>query len=210
MPHVTFLSPATISALTAECKAFLEGLSVEIIEEDLTPTTTGSNTIFKSRFRNWLVNPVSRIRKIDTDSVETLLFEGTDYTLDLASGTVTLTATTTDTIRADYFFQPLSDAILEQLLGIAVKEVEVLIHRPIDDSNILRDYQAPVCKRLYTNVVKTLTLEARNFFAIGVGDRIISKEQIPGHLQGMWQANEIDLMKEITQLRDWNQTKRFE
>ncbi|KKK83713.1 hypothetical protein LCGC14_2790590, partial [marine sediment metagenome] len=39
---------------------------------------------------------------------------------------------------------------------------------------------------------------------------IISKEEIPGHLQGMWQANEIDLMKEITQLRDWNRTKRFE
>lgn len=209
MSDIVFLSPSTVSALTTECKALLTGLCVEIIEEDLERKASGSD-IYVSRNRTWLPTPKSRIRLVDSSGVETLLFEGPNYSLDLPSGEVTLVSSTTDIVRADYFFQPLSDTLLESLLATAIKEVEVLIHRPIDDNNILRDYKAAVCKRLYTNVVKNLTLEARNFFSIGVGDRIINKEQIPGHLQAMWQANEIDLMKEITQLRDWNQTNRFE
>lgn len=209
MGHITFLSPATISALTTECKAMLTGLCVEIIEEDLDRKTSGSD-IYVSKNRAWLSTPKSRIRLVDSAGIETLLFEGPDYSLDLDAGEVTLVSSTTDIVRADYFYQPLTDTILERLLAQSIKEVEVLIHRPIDDNNILRDYQAPVCKRLYTNVVKNLVLEARNFFSIGVGDRIINKEQIPGHLQAMWQVNEEDLMKEVTQLRDWNRTKRFE
>lgn len=209
MPDIVFLSPSTVSALTAECKAMLTGLFIEIIEEDLDRKASGSD-IYVSKNRTWLADPKSRIRLIDSSAVETLLFEGPDYSLDLASGEVTLVSSTTDIVRADYFYQPLNDTLLERLLATSIKEVQVLIHRPIDDNNILRDYKAAVCKRLYTNVVKNLALEARNFFSIGVGDRIISTDQIQGHLQGMWQANEIDLMKEITQLRDWNQTKRFE
>lgn len=210
MPDIVFLSPATISALTTECKALLTNLTVEIIDEDLIQKTSGDDTLFIGRFNLWEATPLPKIRSIDTSGTETVLFSGTDYTLDLAAGEVTLTTGAgTNIIRADYFYNPLSDALLETLLGIAAKEVSVLIHRPIDNTNILTDYQAVVCKRLYTNVLKNLLIESRNFFAVAVGDRTISKEQIPATLQAMREANEVELMLEINQLRNWNKTQRF-
>ena len=211
MPHTTFLSPATISTLTTECKTLLTNLTVEIIDENLMQKASGDDTIFVGRYDVWKVTPIPKIRRIDTDGIETVLFSGTDYTLDLNAGEVTLTSGAgTNVIRADYFYQPLNDAILEQLLGIAVKEISVLIHRPIDDTNILTDYQAPVCKRLYTNVLKNLLIESRNFFTVAVGDRQISKEQITAQLEAMRQSNEAELMLEINQLRNWNQTNRMQ
>ena len=211
MPHITFLTPATVSALSAECKALLSNLTVEIIDEDLLQKETGSDDVFFARFDGWQAVPAPKIRTIDTNGVETVLFATSDYTIDLAGGEVTLASGAgTDKVRADYFYAPLNDTLLERLLALAIKEVEVLIHRPIDDNNILRDYKAPVCKRFYTNVLKNLLIESRNFFAVAISDRTISKEQIPAQLQAMRESNEAELMLEINQLRNWNKTKRFE
>lgn len=212
MAHITFLSPTNVSALTAECRALLSNLTIEIIDEDLMQKTSGNDTIFMGRYKNWQSIPqgTPKIRKIDTNGVETVLFSSSDYTVDFAAGEITLTSGAgTDTVRADYFYGPLSDSLLEDLLAIAVKEVEVLIHRPIDDSNVVRDYQAPICKRFYTNVIKNLMIEARNFFAVAIGERTISKEQIVGQLTSIKEQNEVELMLEINQLRNWNQTQRF-
>lgn len=205
-----FLAPSTVSALTAECKALLSNLSVEIVDEDLCPESSGSTT-YVGRYDYWLAYPVPKIRKIGTDGVETLLFVGTDYTLDLAAGQIVLGSAPAagEVIRADYFYAPLNDTILERLLSIAVKEIEVLIHRSIDDTNILRDYKAAVCKRLYTNVLKNLLIEARNFFSFSAGGRSLSKGEIVGHLSSMVRENEDELILEIRQLRDWNKTERF-
>ena len=211
MPHITFLSPSNVSALTAECRALISNLNIEIIEEDLIQKVSGDDTVFMGRYDNWNSTPqrTPKIRQIDTNGVETILFS-TDYVIDFSAGEITLNSGAgTDVVRADYFYTPLNDTLLERLLSIAIKEVEVLVHRKIDDNNILRDYQAAVCKRFYTNILKNLMIESRNFFSVSVGDRTINKEQIPGQLEVMKKSNEEDLMIEINQLRYWNQTNRF-
>jgi len=213
MPDIVFLSPSTISTLTAECRALLSNLTVEIIDENLMQLSAGNDKVFMGRYNGWESTPqgTPKIRRIDTDGTETVLFNGSDYTIDFPAGEVTLaTGAGTDIIRADYFYAPLNDTLLERLLAIAVKEVSVLIHRPIDDTNVLTDYRAAVCKRLYTNVLKNLMIEARNFFSVQIGERSISKEQIPAQLEKIKKSNEEDLLLELNQLRNWNQTKRFE
>lgn len=210
MPDIVFLSPSTVLALTAECKALISNLTVEIIDENLLQKSSGDDKLFFGRFSGWESAPLPKIRRIDTNGAETVLFNGDDYVIDFAAGEVTLTASVgTDVIRADYFYAPLNDTLLERLLSIAVKEVSVLVYRPIDESNVLKDYRAAVCKRLYTNVLKNLMIEARNFFAVQIGERSISKEQIPAQLEKIKEQNEKDLSLEINQLRNWNQTNRF-
>lgn len=213
MPDIVFLSSATVSALTAECKALLSNLTVEIIDENLMQLSAGNDKVFMGRYNGWESTPqgTPKIRRIDTDGAETVLFNGSDYVIDFPAGEVTLTTGVgTDIIRADYFYAPLNDTLLERLLSIAVKEVSVLIHRPINETNILNDYRAAVCKRLYTNVIKNLLIEARNFFAVAISDRTISKEQITAQLEAMRQSNEAELLLEINQLRNWNQTNRMQ
>ena len=211
MPDIVFLSSSTVSALTAECKAMLSNLTVEIIDEDLMQKSPGDDKLFTGRFDKWQSNPLPKIRSIDTSGVETVLFSGADYIVDFSAGEVALTSGAgTDTIRADYFYAPLNDTLLERLLTIAVKEVSVLIHRPINEANILTDYEAAVCKRLYTNVLKNLMVEARNFFTVQIGERSINKDQIVEHLDKIKKQNEEDLLLEINQLREWNKTNRFE
>lgn len=211
MPNITFLTPTTVSALSAECKALLSNLTVEIIDEDLLQKDTLDDTIFFARFDGWQAVPAPKIRLSDTDGIETVLFNTSDYTLDLSGGQVTLaTGAGTSKVRADYFYAPLNDTLLERLLAIAIKEIEVLIQRPIDDNNILRDYKAVVCKRFYTNVLKNLLIESRNFFAVAISDRTINKEQIPAQLQAIREANEVEVMLEVNQLRNWNQTNRMQ
>lgn len=212
MSDIIFLSPSNVSLLTAECKALLSNLWVEIIDEDLQQKTSGNDTVFFGRYNNWLAAPqgTPKIRRIDTDGNETVLFSGSDYTIDLAAGEVTLSSGAgTDIIRADYFYAPLNDTLLERLLAIAVKEVEVLIHRTIDDNNIIRDYKSAVCKRFYSNVLKNLLIESRNFFSVSVGDRTIGREQIVSHLKEIKAQNEEDLMLEVNQLRHFNKSNRF-
>ena len=212
MPHITFLSPSNVSALTSECRALISNLTVEIIDEDLMQKTSGNDTIFMGRYNNWKTDPqgTPKIRKI-ANGIETVLFSTADYTVDFASGEVTLIAGAgTDTIRADYFYSPLNDTLLEELLAIAIKEIEQLVHRKIDDNSINRAYVAVICKRFYTNILKNLLIESRNFFSVAVGDRQIGKEQIPTTLLAIKESNEAEVIMEINQLRNWNLTNRFE
>lgn len=210
MAHTVFLSPSSISALTPECKALLSGLSVEILDEDLRLKTAGGAVYF-ARYRNWLAEPQPRIRRIAPTGAETvLLADGTAYTVDYAPGEITLATPTTDIVRADYFFTPLNDVLLERLLAISVSEVSVLIGRPIDPLNIHPAYRTAVCKRLYTNVLKNLLIEARNYFAVSVAGRSISKDNIPSNIDLMIKENETQLQAELNWLRHFNTTKRLE
>jgi len=209
MSDITFLSPATVSALTPECLALLSSLHVEIIDEDLEPEIAGSQT-YVARWKNWLATPRPRVRKINTTTgVETLLFTTADYTIDFAAGQITLTAPTTDIIRIDYFYQPLNNTLLERLLATSVKEVSVLIGRPIDANNIHIDYQAAICKRLYTNILKNLMIETRDFFALGVAGRSVSTDQVPSHFDMIIKQNEAQLLSDLNFLRYYNKTNRF-
>ena len=212
MSHITFLSPANVTTLTAECRALISNLTIEIIDENLIQKTSGSDTLFMGRYDNWNSTPqgTPKIRKIDTDGVETILFSD-EYAIDFAAGEVTLLAGSgTDVVRADYFYSPLNDTLLEELLSIAIKEIEQLVHRKIDDSSINRAYVAVICKRFYTNILKNLLIESRNFFSVAVGDRQIGKEQIPTTLLAIKESNEAEVIMEINQLRNWNLTDRFE
>ncbi len=211
MPHITFLSPSNVSALTAECRALISNLTIEIIDENLIQKTSGDDTIFMGRYDNWNSTPqgTPKVRKIDTNGVETVLFSN-EYVIDFAAGEIELNAGAgTDVVRADYFYSPLNDTLLEELLAISIKEIEVLVHRRIDDNSIDRAYTAAICKRFYTNILKNLMIESRNFFSVSVGSRTISKEQIPAQLEAIKKQNEEDLLPGINQLRYWNQTNRF-
>ena len=210
MSDTIYLSPSSVSALTPECKALLSGLSVEILDEDLRPKTA-ANTVYFGRYRNWLPEPQPRVRLINSTGAETvLLTDGTAYTIDYAAGEITLPSPATDLVRADYFFSPLNDAILEQLLTLSVSEVSALISRPIDPLDIHPAYRAAVCKRLYTNVLKNLLVEARNYFAVSVAGRSISKDHIPSNIDLMIKENETQLQAELNWLRHFNTTKRLE
>lgn len=210
MSDTIYLSPSSVSALTPECKALLTGLSVEILDEDLRLKTATSSVYF-ARYRNWLPEPQPRIRRIAPTGVETvLLTDGTAYTIDYAAGEITLLSSTTDLVRADYFFSPLNDAILEQLLAMSVSEISVLISRPVDPLDIHPAYRAAVCKRLYTNVLKNLLVEARSYFAVSVAGRSISKDHIAANIDLMIKENETQLQAELNWLRHFNTTKRLE
>ena len=210
MADTIYLSPSLTSVLTPECKALLSGLGVEILDEDLRPKTA-AGTVYVARYRNWLPEPQPRIRRIAPTGAETvLLTDGTAYTVDYAAGVITLVSPTTDLVRADYFFSPLNDALLERLMAASVSEVSVLIARPIDPLDIHPAYRAAVCKRLYTNVLKNLLIEARNYFAVSVAGRSISKDHIPSNIDLMIKENETQLQAELNWLRHFNTTKRLE
>ena len=209
MSDITFLSPSTISLLTPECLALLSSLHIEIIDEDLRQKVSGGTTYF-ARWRNWKSEPKPKIRKIAPTGVETILYDTVDYTTDLAAGEITLGAVTTDIVRADYFYGPLNDTLIERLMSQSVKEVSVLIARDINPLSIPTDYHAAVCKRLFTNVLKNLMIEARDYFAVSVAGRSISKEQVPAHFDLTIKQNETQLQQELNYLRYFNKTARLE
>ena len=146
MSDITFLSPSTISLLTPECLALLVGLQIEVVDEDLRQKSVGG-TIYFGKYRTWKAEPKPRIRKVNpVTGAETLLYaDGTDYTLDLIAGEVDLTAVTADTVRADYFFSPLNDVLIERLMQESVQEVSNLIARIIDPLAIPDQYHPVIC-----------------------------------------------------------------
>ena len=214
MPEKQTTSNTTIvttsSALLPECSAGLvSSLHVEIIDEDLDVQEDGG-TIYLARNKNLLQEPKVRVRTISpTTGVETLLFETADYTVNHVAGEVTLAASTPDIVRVDYFYKPLDDAALSNLLAQCLNEIAVLIHRKIDENSIPADYKPAICKRFYTNVLKNLMMETRDYFAIGIAGRSISKDQVPAHFELTIKTNEAQLQNDINQLRNWNQTNRL-
>ena len=196
------------TALTTECKSTLfPFLFIRVVDEDLRPDST--NTIFASKHSNWLATPAPKITTINSLGVETLRFTPADYTINFSTGTVTFVLATTDLIRAEYNYFPFTDAQLIDLTKHSLQEISTLIYRPIDENDIPQDYRMPICKRLYTNTLKTLLLEAKDFFQVSVGGRVINKTNIVPQINAIIEQNEEPLKDEINILRTFNKTNRI-
>jgi hypothetical protein len=209
MADTIYLSPSVVSLLTPECLALLVGLQIEVVDEDLRQESAGGVTYF-GKYRTWKAEPKPRIRKVNpTTAAETLLFED-EYAIDLAAGEVTLDAVTTDIVRADYFFSPLNDTLIERLMEHSVQEISNLLGRVIDPLNIPEQYHVTICKRLYTNVLKALQVEYHDFYSISISGVSISKDNVPKNTDLIIKQNETQVMEEINALRLWNTTQRFE
>ncbi len=205
--HIT----STGTSLLPKCsEGLLSSLAVEIIDEDLSLKVTGG-TVYLFRNQNLLEIPKVRIRSIDpTTGIETPLYEAIDYTINHVAGELTLTVATANTIRVEYFYKPLTDKTIDTLLEQSITEISVEIHRPINHQSIPSEYQPAICRRLTTNVLKTLQVETRDFFAISIAGRSISKDQVPTHFDLLMKDNETTLRYMITQLRHFNNTARLE
>jgi hypothetical protein len=198
----------SITQLALHCKTqLLSMLFIRIVGEDLRPNATG--TIFTAKHGDWNANPSPRITAINDLGVETLQFEGTDYTVSLTGGTVTFPVATTDIIQADYNCFPFTAEQLSRFAWMALREISVLIYRPISSEQIPHDYAVAICKRLYTNVLKALMIEARDYFSVSVAGRSINKTNIVGQLNAIIEQNEVQLQAEINVLRTFNKTNRI-
>ena len=91
---------------------------------------------------------------------------------------------------------------------MALREISVLVYRPINQDSIHYDYAVAICKRLYTNVLKALLIEARDYFSVSVGGRSINKTNVVGQLNSIIEQNETQLQAEINVLRTFNKTNR--
>jgi hypothetical protein len=200
-----------VSDLLPDCtQSYLSSLSVEIIDEDL-DRKGSSTTVYAAKAKNLFTFPYPRIRKIDASTgIETLLIEGTDYSINHTEGEITFGSAPSGVIRADYFYHPLDDTVLTNLLEKSVAEIATLIYRRIDLQNIPGEYTAVICKRLYSNVLKNLMIETKDYFAVAVAGRSISKDQVPSHFDLLIKDNEAQLMQEINSLRNFNTTNRLE
>ena len=210
---IVYLTPAAglpmnITQLALTCKSqLLSMLYVRIVGEDLRPDVT--NKIFIAKHANWQDNPKPRVTAINSLGVETLKFETTDYTVSHTGGTITFPSATTDTIRVDYAYFPFSEQQLSRFALMALREISVLIYRPINQDCIHYDYAVAICKRLYTIVLKALLIEARDYFSVSVGGRSVNKTNVVGQLNAIIEQNETQLQAEINVLRTFNKTNRI-
>jgi len=213
MSDVIFLDPASaipqdVVTLTQVCKAnLLQNLNCRIVDETLCPDK--DNKIFSSQHKNWIGSPQPKIKKVNSNGIETALFESTDFTLSLNDGTVTFSTAVTDTVIASFTFFPFTDAQLTDLVKQSIVEVRVAIWRPIDPDKIAEDYIHTICKRLYTNVLKSLLLEAKDFFSVAVAGRQINKTNIVPQINTIIDQNEKQVQTEFYALRNFNRTRRI-
>lgn len=203
--------PQNITQLALHCKTqLLSMLYVRIVEEDLRPSA--DNKTFTAKHSNWLDNPKPRVIAINSLGVETLKFEGTgaaDYAISDTGGTITFVTATTDLIRADYVYFPFTEQQLARFGIQSLRELSVLIYRPINANCIHYDYAVAICKRIYTNVLKALLLEARDYFSVSVGGRSINKTNVVGQLNAIIEQNEVQFQAEVNVLRTFNKTNRI-
>ena len=214
MSDIIFLDPAAqtpddITTLTQICKQnMLTFLSCRIVEETLIPDA--SNEVFSSKNTDWLAIPSPVINIIDSTGVKTLQIEDTDYTVDLLSGKITfLSPPVTGTVQADYTFFPFTDTQLTEMVKQALLEICNLTYRHIDPNNINEKYLPPICKRLYTNVLKSVQLRSKDFFSVSVAGRTINKSSIVSQTNAIIDQNEKQLNPEIEALRFYNQSNRI-
>ena len=199
--------PMNITQLSLHCKSqLLSMLYVRIAGEDLRPNADYKT--FVGKHGDWRDNPPPRVSAINSLGVEALKFEGTDYIVSHTGGTVVFPSATTDTIRADYMYFPFTEQQLSRFGLQALREISVLIYRPINADCIHFDYAAALCKRIYTLVLKALMVEARDYFSVSVGGRSINKTNIVGQLNTIIDQNEVQLQAEINVLRTFNKTNR--
>jgi len=199
--------PMNVTQLAMHCKTqLLSMLFVRIVGEDLRPNVDGK--IFTAKHSDWNENPKPKITAVNDLGVETLKFDIADYAVSFTGGTVTFPTSTTDIIRADYNYFPFTDQQLSRFSLQALREISVLIYRPIDVNCIHFDYAAAICKRIYTLVLKALMVEARDYFSVSVGGRSVNKTNIVGQLNTIIDQNEVQLQAEINVLRTFNKTNR--
>jgi len=212
MAQIIYLTPVSgvpmnVTQLAMHCKTqLLSMLFVRIVGEDLRPNVDGK--VFTAKHSDWNMTPNPKVVAVDALGIETLKFDTVDYTVSFTGGTVTFPASTTSTIRADYNYFPFTDQQLSRFSMQALREISVLIYRPIDVNAIHFDYAAAMCKRIYTLVLKALMVEARDYFSVSVGGRSINKTNIVGQLNTIIDQNETQLQAEINVLRTFNKTNR--
>jgi hypothetical protein len=199
-----------LSSLLPSLKSRLRDLTIGIKDEDLVPASALPSTTFKSRHKNWKSFPVPLIRKIDAAGIETLLHSPADYSLNLTDGEVTLTSATSDIIRASYNFDPVADSELMDELESARKEVSTLVFRTIDPLDVHESYSEAITKRAYTNVLKKLVVDARDFYSISIAGRSINKDSIVQHYNQIIEQNEKQLLSELNILRYYNTSRRLD
>ena len=211
-----YLTPSNqpLSVLTPELRKRLQCLKLNTIDEDLTVVTPF--TVYQAEHRQWETFPKPRLRRIDVNGFESALVEGTDFTINYANGTVTLTlpvldpATADDSIRADYTFDVFSDDQLTDFLTQAAREIKVAIQRNLNTASINEDYKEAILKRAYTNAFKCLIEQTFNFFNVTVMGRTVDKAMLVDTIEKIINTNEELLTKEINSLRNFNQTNRIQ
>lgn len=201
-------SPASVTELAQACKAnLMTHLKCRIVDEVLRPDE--DNETFRSKYSNWLDSPAPKISVVDSLGVKTLQFETTNYTLDTGGGSVTFGSAVTDTVVADFEFFPFNDSQLAEITEHSLIEIANLCWRDINPDSIDQVYTAAICKRLYTNVLKSLVLEARDYFSVSVSGRTIDKTNVETQINNIITQNEEQLMPEIEVLRYYNRSKRM-
>lgn len=216
MSDVIFLDPSVsipndITEITLLCKdVLLTKLFCTVVDEELVPFDT-SNSVFDAKHGSWLAAPKPKVEKIDNTGTTILLFETTDYSIDFIGGRVTLTTplVSGETLIVSYTFFPFTDPQLVEIAKHSTSEISVLVYRPINQDDIHEDYRPPICKRFYTNVLKSLILEARDFFSISVAGRTINKSSIVNQINTIIKQNEEQLLSDLQMLRHFNKTNRI-
>lgn len=207
-----FLTPSNepLTDLMDDLRDRLHCLVLNMIDEDLSVET--AYTVYQAGNKRWLSFPKPRIRKIDVDGFEELLLEGTDYTINYVEGKVTLViaATADEAIRADYDFDVFTDTDLEGLLVQSAREIQVALHRSVDEAAIPDEYKEAILKRAYTNAFKCLIQPTFNFYSVTVMGRSVDKTMLADTMLKIIDMNEKLLEKDINSLRNFNQTNRFE
>ena len=216
MSDVIFLDPSVsipndITEIALLCKdVLLTKLVGRVVDEVLIPFDN-SNGVFDAKNGTWVAVPRPIVKRIDDTGVETILLEIIDFTLDLTGGRVTLVTplTATESLTVSYSFFPFTDPQLFEITKNAAAEISVLIYRPVDQNNIPADYRPAICKRFYTNALKALILEAKDFFSVGVGGRTINKANIVSQTNQIIEQNESQLLSDLQMLRHYNKTNRI-
>ncbi|TDI97029.1 MAG: hypothetical protein E2O29_01985 [Deltaproteobacteria bacterium] len=217
MSDVIFLDPSIaipddITEITQLCKdVLLTKLLCSVVDEELCPFDS-SNGVFDAKNGNWQAVPKPKIKKLNNiTGVSELLFETDDYIIDFIGGRVVLLTplTTDESLIATYTFFPFTDPQLFQIASHSASEISVLIYRPVDQDNIPEDYRPAICKRFYTNVLRALILESKDFFSVSVGGRTINKSNIVSQTNQIIQDNEAQLLSDLQMLRHYNKTNRI-
>ena len=194
-----------IADLLPILKVRLNDLSYRIVDEDLVPSSH-SYVQFNSQHKLWLGFPPERVRKIDSNAVETLYFPA-DYTLSVINGTVSLNTpvTSTDVIRADYSFFPFTDEDLMDKLNAGKQQVQVLTFHTIPD-NFNIDYSEAILKKSYVDLLRAMQFPTTKYFSVSVGGRTMDKSTQVTNMNAMIESIEKDLLLLVNSLRYYNKT----
>ncbi len=213
MSDIIFLDPAAqtpgdVVTLGQVCKQnMLRFLNCQIVEETLIPDA--NSQVFSSKHTDWISEPSPVISIIDNTGLSTLQVQDTDYTVDLTSGKITfLSPPITGTVQASYTFFPFTDTQITEMVKQALLEICNLTYRHIDSNNINEKYLPAICKRLYTNILKSVQLRSKDFFSVSVAGRTINKASIVSQTDQIITQNESQLTPEIDALRYYNQSNR--